>query len=86
MLAADTARHTNSAEVAIELPGIYDGFAKPDEHSRVTIVRAAPEVPLAAGETAILLHPPLPLVGVSIGMEGGLVVSQMIELSPTATR
>ena len=26
---------------------------------------------VAVGETVILLHPPLPLVGVSIGMEGG---------------
>ena len=28
-------------------------------------------VVLAAGETVILLHPPLPLLGVSILMEGG---------------
>ena len=26
---------------------------------------------LAVGETVILLHPPLPGVGISIGMEGG---------------
>ena len=27
-----------------------------------------PEVGIAVGETGILLHPPLPVVGVSIGM------------------
>ena len=34
-------------------------------------IGAVAHATVAIGETAILLHPPLPLVGVSIGMERG---------------
>ena len=38
-------------------------------HQMLERINAAVE--LAVGETVILLHPPLPLLGVSIGMERG---------------
>ena len=43
------------------------------EYGRDTATRVSrpPGVRLAVGETIILLHPPLPLVGVSIWMERG---------------
>ena len=56
---------------------------RPGFEADFVVVSADVEAGLAVGETVILLHPPLPLAGVSIrNMEGD--VSKMTERSPTA--
>ena len=44
--------------------GVFKVFPAPEAGGSITVT-------LAVGETVILLHPPLPLVGVSIAMERG---------------
>ena len=44
----------------------------PGDHHPVEVLGMRFRNALAVGETAILLHPPLPLAGVSIGTERGV--------------